>query len=136
MLPPFVGDAARDMIMTGYSFVCHQLAGRSFHFHEATVAVCHRCFGIYVGLIGGSIACPFLARRKGALMRLSVPILLVALIPLSVDWAGDVVRIWSNTAFSRAATGAVFGIAAGYYFALAIDEILASEKTAIERAAG
>jgi uncharacterized membrane protein len=44
--------------------VCHQLPARSFHLADAPMAVCARCFGLYLGGVfaGGLV----LVRRRGS----------------------------------------------------------------------
>src|SRR5262245_53329418 len=41
-----------------FSFICHQLPGRSFHLGPDILAVCARCLGVYVGVFLGFLFYP------------------------------------------------------------------------------
>jgi len=52
-------------------------------------------------------------------------VLSASVVPPGVDWLGGLMNLWVNTPTSRIATGAVFGVAAGYYLARAFADALA-----------
>src|SRR6056297_1218175 len=58
VLPPFVGPDAEHALRVGFQHLCHQLPGRSFEVGGVPLAVCHRCVGIYAGLLGGVLSLP------------------------------------------------------------------------------
>lgn len=112
-LPPFVGVGPRAMLMSAFSSVCHQLPARSAHIDGVSLAVCHRCTGIFFGLAAGTAIFLFAMRHGTLLVKHAGWVIIAALVPLFVDWGADVVGLWSNTAASRAATGSTFGLAMG-----------------------
>jgi uncharacterized membrane protein len=89
--------------------VCHQEASRAFLFWGFPCAVCHRCLGIYVGLLLFSLVpveaaffLDFPRRRRLWVLTAAVPLLVDALLPLT--------GIWNNSAATRFGTGFMFGI--------------------------
>ncbi len=106
--------------MHAFTTVCHQLPDRSPSVGGIPLAVCHRCYGIYWGIPVASFA--YLALRgRGPIPRKIAPYVLVAsLIPIVIDWSGDVLGIWANTPVSRMITGLVFGVVAGHFFVTAM----------------
>ena len=114
-LPPAVGAA----VHAAFALVCHQLDGRSFHahgLHERPVAfaVCHRCTGIYAGLVAGVLAWPLARNAVERWMSPRVVVILgLACVPIGIDWALGATGLWANTAASQALTGGVFGAVAG-----------------------
>lgn len=94
-----------------FSPVCHQQPDRSYILLGYPLAVCHRCSGIYLGLLTGC-AIPFSvwriycspSRLRALALAGAVPLLLDALLPVS--------GIWNGTPISRFVTGLFFGAAA------------------------
>lgn len=125
-LPPFVGDEFRGILMVAFSFACHQIAERSPHLLDVQLAVCHRCYGIYVALPIAALSFPFAARWDRHFNKHAKYLLLGALLVPGIDWLGDVVGFWTNTSLSRLSTGAVFGAVAGYYLSRSIHEGMGS----------
>lgn len=117
VLPPFVGEAARALLMHAFAGVCHQLPSRSPEIGGVALAVCDRCVGIYGGLALGVVGFAGVDRWHDGVYRYAGPVLAGALVPLAVDWAGPVLGLWTNVPLSRAVTGAFFGAAAGYLLA-------------------
>ena len=117
-LPPDLGAAVHG----GFAWLCHQLPARSPHTHGVPWALCHRCLGILAGVGLGLAMAPALpARAVAAVDRLRPGCLIVvALVPLAVDWSLMALGLWTNTPASRVATGVVFGLAAGVVLALAL----------------
>lgn len=114
-LPPIVGGQPGAFIHHAFSAVCHQIPERSPHLMGDPAALCHRCSGILLGLIGGLALSPFIGR--GGLRRVArssqVGWLLLAGVPTSIDWAVGALGWWANTPASRTLTGALFGLVAG-----------------------
>jgi uncharacterized membrane protein len=101
------------------SAVCHQMPARSFHWLGYPFGVCSRCAGIYAGFLLGLLAYPWL-RGLGVrgLDREDFPDrrwLIASAIPMLVDFGGGLIGLFSNTSVSRAATGAICGVAAACY---------------------
>ena len=101
-------------IFRGFSLLCHQIPGRSFHLHDYPFAVCARCAGLYFGLAAGLATYPLWR----SLQRLDTPArgwLILALLPVGVDFLLGFTGIWENTHWSRAFTGAILGVAIAFY---------------------
>ena len=109
------GDSALlSLLSYTYGRVCHQVADRSFHVAGHPFAVCARCFGIYVGYLAGLIVYP-IAR---SLTETELPHrrwLIIALLPVAVDFVGGYLGIFENTLASRALTGMIAGVAGAFY---------------------
>ena len=127
VLPPFVPAPLRAALYAAFSPVCHQLGDRSFHVAGEAFAVCHRCTGIFAGLVVGALAWPFVRPFADALARRAPLVLAAALAPTALDWAVGVAGVWTNTPASRTLTGALFGAAAGVYLARGFADFGASK---------
>lgn len=126
-LPPFVGEATRAYLMQAFEMVCHQLPGRSPSIDGVQLAVCHRCLGIYVGLPIASLG--YLALKGRTLDRRLAPLILgLSLVPMIIDWGGEVIGVFSNTPGSRIATGLVFGLVAGLFFVTSLAQTSSRKK--------
>ena len=105
-----------------FSFICHQIDGRSFHVEEHSFAVCSRCFGVYGGLFFGFLIYPRLRRIEE-----TEPFprfwLFLAMIPMGVDWSLGFFDVWANTHWSRFFTGAILGAACGLFIVPALVEL-------------
>jgi uncharacterized membrane protein len=98
--------AAASVLYFLFSRICHQIPDRSFHLLGYSLAVCHRCFGVYVGLFLGCFADMPMMHRSPRHRRLWV---LGAMAPLALDALAPVAGLWANSAFSRFSTGLLFG---------------------------
>jgi uncharacterized membrane protein len=97
-----------------FSFVCHQIPERSFHLAGHQFAVCSRCTGLYAGFAIAALVYP-LAR---SLTRTDTPSrlwLMLATLPLLIDFALGYFSIWENTHLSRFLTGALLSSVAVFY---------------------
>jgi uncharacterized membrane protein len=96
------------IIHRAFGIVCHQIPERSFHLEHHALAVCARCTGIYAGFALSILCYPFVR----SLRRVDTPArlwLLLACVPMALDVGLDFFGLWTNTHFSRLATGAIFG---------------------------
>ncbi|ARA91853.1 MAG: DUF2085 domain-containing protein [Bacteroidetes bacterium] len=118
--PPFLPPEIRRWVMAGFRVVCHQLPSRSFHIDGVPLAVCHRCLGIYAAMPVAVLAFAWFGAGRPVLDRYAPYVLAASLLPLSIDWLGDVLGWWTNTPASRTITGGLFGLAAGYYLMQAV----------------
>ncbi|OLD27300.1 MAG: hypothetical protein AUJ04_04470 [Acidobacteria bacterium 13_1_40CM_3_55_6] len=101
-------------IYTAFSFICHQIPERSFHVAGHQFAVCSRCTGLYAGFALAALIYP-LAR---SLKRSDTPRriwLILAAVPLLIDFALGYFSIWENTHLSRFLTGALLSSLAVFY---------------------
>lgn len=121
-LPPFLSPGFRDVLMQGFSSLCHQIPGRSPHIDGVQLAVCHRCYGIYAGLPLAVLGFLALSRWDRTFGTYAPYILVASLVPAGIDWGLGLVGVWDNTPASRLATGILFGLVAGYYLARALTE--------------
>jgi uncharacterized membrane protein len=110
----FGHPAIAASIYKTFSFVCHQIPERSFHLAGHQFGVCSRCTGLYAGFAVAALLYP-LAR---SLQRVDTPSplwLVLATLPLVVDFALGYFSVWSNTHLSRFLTGALLSSAAVFY---------------------
>ena len=120
MLPPFLSFEWRYVVMEAFSAVCHQMPERSFHIAETSLAVCHRCTGIYAG-IPMAMATAFMIDLKDVFGKKTWGLVLFASLGImGLDWGLSVVGLYENTLHSRVATGLLFGMAAGAYLAIVV----------------
>ena len=141
VLDPLIKAAGGDnstllsLLAQTYGRVCHQIDERSFHVAGHALAVCARCFGIYIGYLAGLIVYPF-ARplTQTELPRRSW--LFAALAPIAIDFAGGYLGIIENTLASRALTGLIAGAAVAFYTLPGLVSLAASLFNAQTTAAG
>jgi uncharacterized membrane protein len=108
-LPQFASPTYR-----AFSFLCHQLPERSFHFGTHSFAVCSRCTGLYAGFALATLALPLVRSLK----RTDTPHLIwlfLSIVPLVIDFGLTYFGIWQNNHFTRVTTGALFGAVAAIY---------------------
>jgi uncharacterized membrane protein len=104
-----------------FSDVCHQIPERSFILAGFPFAVCHRCSGIYLGFIAGSlIKNPFIYRSRG-IRRYWI---LASIAPLVLDVALPFAGIVESIPLSRFLTGFLFGTMLSSLFLYGIRELL------------
>ena len=97
-----------------FSFLCHQIPERSFHIAGYKFAVCSRCTGIYSGFALAALTYP-LVRSLRRTETPSIVWLLLAALPLMIDFSLGYFSIWQNNHASRFATGALLGAVAVFY---------------------
>ncbi len=97
-----------------FSFVCHQIPDRSFHLAGHQFGVCSRCTGLYAGFAVAALVYP-LARSLRSTDTPSRLWLVLATLPLIVDFALGYFSIWENTHLSRFLTGALLSSVAVFY---------------------
>jgi uncharacterized membrane protein len=114
------GDGLADLLAViihgAYGRVCHQIPERSVWVQGHPIAVCARCFGIYLGYFAGLLIYPVARERLNA----GLPPrrwLILALSPVAVDFAGGYLGLFENTLASRTATGLIAGVAVAIYTA-------------------
>ena len=102
------------VIYKAFSFVCHQIPERSFHLAGHQFAVCSRCTGLYAGFAVAALVYPLARplRRTDTPSRLW---LILATLPLAIDFALGYFSIWQNTHLSRFLTGALLSSVAVFY---------------------
>ena len=101
-------------IYRAFSFVCHQIPERSFHLGGHKFGVCSRCTGLYAGFAVAALVYP-LARSLKHTDTPSRVWLILAALPLAIDFALGYFSIWQNTLLSRFLTGALLSSVAVFY---------------------
>jgi uncharacterized membrane protein len=117
------GISGSSPIYTFFSYICHQIPERSLHLAGHQLAVCSRCFGVYMGLLGGMLLYP-LWRPVGEIEPIPRFWLFLALVPISIDWSLTLFGIWENTHASRFITGLILGGACATFIVPALVEIV------------
>jgi uncharacterized membrane protein len=95
-----------------FSPYCHQSPERSIFVLGWKMPVCARCFGIYVGMLLGSI---LYALPRGARGSPPAWILLAAAAPLCADGFMQLTGFWASNNPLRLATGLIFGFSLPFY---------------------
>jgi uncharacterized membrane protein len=99
-----------------YAFapLCHQLPERSYFIDGHKFAVCSRCTGIYAGFAFTLLVYP-LVRSLRSVATPPRNLLILATLPLAIDFSLTFFGIWENTHTSRLLTGALLGSVAVFY---------------------
>jgi len=87
------------------------------------MAVCSRCFGIYLGLLLGIAIYPIWRGAQNT-EPISKLWLFLALVPIGIDWSLTFFGIWENTHLSRFVTGSILGAVCATYIVPAVIEIV------------
>ena len=128
-LPPFVGESTRAFIMELFSSVCHQIPSRSPHIEGVALAVCHRCYGTYLGFPAAALIFASVRGQWPFTPKTAPLFIMLAIIPAFLYWGGGVIGVWTNTPVSRVITGLIMGTAAGYFLTAAVaDSFIAKEN--------
>src|SRR5262249_3929548 len=109
-------DLLAFILHSAYGRVCHQIPERSLWIQGHPMAVCARCLGIYLGYFAGLVIYPLMRKR----LEIEPPRrrwLLLALLPIAIDFTGGYLGLFENTIASRIATGFVAGFAGSIYTA-------------------
>ena len=108
---------AAPLLYEFFAPLCHQIAERSFHLAGHPLAVCHRCFGFYVGFTLGLAVLPFVRRFRDWLLDRPRRILFF-LAPTAIDWL-----LPMNTPASRFGTALLAAAPIALLVWAAIDQI-------------
>jgi uncharacterized membrane protein len=101
-------------VYSGFSYLCHQIPERSFHLAGHQFAVCSRCTGLYAGFAAVTLIYPLTRSLK----RTDTPRiiwLIIATVPLVVDFSLTYFGIWQNNHLTRFLTGGLLGAVAALY---------------------
>ena len=103
-----------EVIYRGFGVFCHQRPDRSYFIEGHKLGVCSRCTGLYVGFAATLLLYP-LIRSLRSTVNPPRKYLVLAAIPLGVDFSLTFLGIWANTHTSRLLTGALLGTVAVFY---------------------
>jgi uncharacterized membrane protein len=109
-------------IYKGFSYLCHQIPERSFHLGAQKFGVCSRCTGLYSGFALAALVYPLTRSLK----RTDTPRLLwlvLAALPLAIDFSLGYFSLWQNTHLSRFVTGALLGSVTVFYIVPGLIEL-------------
>ena len=101
-------------IYHAFAPLCHQLPDRSYFIDGHKLAVCSRCTGIYAGFAFTLLVYP-LVRSLRSVATPPRSLLILAVLPLAIDFSLTFFGIWENTHTSRLLTGALLGSVAVFY---------------------
>ena len=109
-------------IYGAFAILCHQLPERSYFIDGHKLAVCSRCTGLYAGFALTLLLYPLIGSLKNTVTP-PRSWLLLATVPLAVDFSVNFFGFWQNTHTSRFVTGAVLGSAVVFYVMPGIVEL-------------
>jgi uncharacterized membrane protein len=105
-----------------FGTLCHQLPERSYFIDGHKLAVCSRCTGLYAGFAFTLLLYPLIRSLKST----TTPprgLLLLAAVPMAVDFSINFFGFWNNTHSSRFLTGALLGSIVVFYVVPGIVEM-------------
>lgn len=116
-LTPYLASADNSISQALYSFfsyACHQDPGRSLFIFGHQLPVCARDAAIYLAMLVGGLALPFVIDTKSSRAP-PIWIFILAMVPIGVDGLTQFLGWRESTNELRIATGAITGIAIPFY---------------------
>ena len=129
--PLTAGSHLANSIYDGFAVVCHQLPERSYFIFGHKLAVCSRCTGLYAGFALTLLLYPLLRPLRSVDWPPPVCLVLAAM-PMAIDFGLTFLRIWENTHTSRLLTGLLLGGVSLFYVMPGVAE-LATRKSRAKR---
>ena len=129
--PLTAGSHLANSIYGGFAVVCHQLPERSYFIFGHKLAVCSRCTGLYAGFALTLLLYPLLRPLRSVDWPPPVWLVLAA-VPMAIDFGLTFLGIWENTHTSRLLTGLLLGSVSVLYVMPGVAE-LATRKTRPKR---
>ena len=115
-------------IYHAFAPLCHQLPERSYFIDGHKFAVCSRCTGIYAGFAFTLLVYP-LVRSLRSVATPPRSFLILAVLPLAIDFSLTFFGIWENTHTSRLLTGALLGSVAVFFVMPGIIDLSLRSRT-------
>ncbi|HKG96521.1 MAG TPA: DUF2085 domain-containing protein, partial [Pyrinomonadaceae bacterium] len=109
-------------IYGAFGTLCHQMPERSYFIAGHKFAVCSRCTGLYAGFAFTLLLYPLIRSLKTTVTP-PRSLLLLAAIPLLIDFSVTLFGFWENTHTSRLLTGALLGSVTVFYVMPGIVEL-------------
>ena len=126
VVAPVAAASGHSDVATGiygaFATLCHRLPERSYFIDGHQLAVCSRCTGVYGGFAFTLLLYPLIRSLKNPGMPRPSWLLLAAL-PLAIDFGVNFFGFWQNTHTSRLLTGAFLGSAVVFYVMPGIIEL-------------
>jgi uncharacterized membrane protein len=120
-------------IYRAFAALCHQLPERSYFIDGHKLAVCSRCTGLYAGFAFMMLLYPLL-RPLNTIDWPPRERLILAAVPMAIDFGLTFLGIWENTHTSRLLTGFLLGSVSVFYVMPGLAE-LSTRKTRTSRTA-
>lgn len=120
------GLHSANFIYLAFSSVCHQIPERSYHLAGNPLAVCSRCLGVYAGFFTGILVYPLLPRQTVKWAEKRGYLIILTSIPLLIDAAGGILRLWISPLPLRSITGFVWAFSFPVYWFKALFELVMS----------
>lgn len=132
--------AIAGAIKAGYHATCHQLPERSLFIFGYQMAVCSRCFAIYVSFLAGGLLFYFIRKR---LKPFHIAYYAVLCLPMAIDGFAQLFGvplprgigpgmqlIWTveSTNEIRVITGAIFGLGSALFVMPYMEEVMNIEE--------
>lgn len=96
-----------NLLYSNFSHICHRYDSHSLHIAGYKFGVCGRCTAIYFGFLAGVLIWPRVNRRR---RDFRPGLWVLAILPMLIDVALDVIGLSSSTMLTRLLTGGWFGI--------------------------
>jgi uncharacterized membrane protein len=126
VIAPLLAASGHEGLAAGiyraFAVLCHQRPDRSYFIDGHKFAVCSRCTGIYAGFALTLLLYP-LVRSLRTTYTPARKWLLLAAVPLAIDFSLTFLGIWENTHTSRLLTGLLLGSVAVFYVMPGIAEL-------------
>jgi uncharacterized membrane protein len=106
--------AGAEVIYRAFGIFCHQRPDRSYFIEGHKLGVCARCTGLYAGFAITLLLYPLIRSLRIAANPPRIYLILAAL-PLAIDFSLTFFGIWENTHTSRLLTGVLLGSVAVFY---------------------
>jgi uncharacterized membrane protein len=101
-----------------FRFMCHGRIERCFELFGTPMPICARCTGIYLGLLAGLFAFPFMRWLRERTMRV---IAFIAIVPLGLDGVTQLLGFRESVNPLRITTGVIAGLAFGLWILSAVE---------------
>lgn len=128
IIVPYLKSKSISLNTFGYAMfspICHQIPSRSFFLFRHPLAVCSRCFGIYVGSLLGVLSYPLVHKFSIASLPKPRTLILVSL-PIVVDTIGNFLHLWLTPNLPRFFIGILWGVILPFYFITGITDFVLS----------
>jgi uncharacterized membrane protein len=109
-------------VYRSFGILCHQLPERSYFLAGHKLAICARCLGLYAGFTLMFLLYP-LVRSMRVVTTPPIKWLVLAALPLAVDFSLTFFGFWENTHTSRLLTGLLLGSVTVFYVMPGISEL-------------